>query len=140
MLEFENFDYVTAQTGDIMVSAFQEKLDETDDNHALWGYCLRIENNSDQRIRLLKKDLCVTNDKGDRKYDLSFGFHGEIPDLEPGEIFEFEDTAFIEGNAAVLYGSCLAATADGSEFSIKLPIVPLNSLTAYSLPHQKSVH
>lgn len=140
MLEFENFDYVTAQTGDIMVSAFQEKLDETDDNHALWGYCLRIENNSDQRIRLLKKDLCVTNDKGDRKYDLSFGFHGEIPDLEPGEVFEFEDTAFIEGNAAVLYGSCLAATADGSEFSIKLPIVPLNSLTAYSLPHQKSVH
>ena len=140
MLEFENFDYVTPQTGDIMVSAFQEKLDETDDNHALWGYCLRIENNSDQRIRLLKKDLCVTNDKGDRKYDLSFGFHGEIPDLEPGEIFEFEDTAFIEGNAAVLYGSCLAATADGSEFSIKLPIVPLNSLTAYSLPHQKSVH
>lgn len=140
MLEFENFDYVTAQTGDIMVSAFQEKLDETDDNHALWGYCLRIENNSDQRIRLLKKDLCVTNDKGDRKYDLSFGFHGEIPDLEPGEVFEFEDTAFIEGNAAVLYGSCLAATADGSEFLIKLPIVPLNSLTGSSLSNQKSVH
>lgn len=140
MLEFENFDYVTAKTGDIMVSAFQEKLDETDDNHALWGYCLRIENNSDQRIRLLKKDLCVTNDKGDRKYDLSFGFHGEIPDLEPGEVFEFEDTAFIEGNAAVLYGSCLAATADGSEFLIKLPIVPLNSLTGSSLSNQKSVH
>lgn len=140
MLEFENFDYVTAQTGDIMVSAFQEKLDETDDNHALWGYCLRIENNSDQRIRLLKKDLCVTNDKGDRKYDLSFGFHGEIPDLEPGEVFEFEDTAFIEGNAAVLYGSCLATTADGSEFLIKLPIVPLNSLTGSSLSNQKSVH
>ncbi|MBR1841290.1 MAG: ApaG domain [Alphaproteobacteria bacterium] len=140
MLEFENFDYVTAQTGDIMVSAFQEKLDEADDNHALWGYCLRIENNSDQKIRLLKKDFCVANDKGDRKYDLSFGFHGEIPDLEPGEIFEYEDTAFIEGNAAVLYGSCVAATADGTEFSVKLPIVPLNSLCNHPILPQKSVH
>lgn len=140
MLEFENFDYVTAQTGDIMVSAFQEMLDETDDSHALWGYCLRIENNSNQRIRLLKKDFCITNDSGRRCYDLSFGFHGEIPDLEPGEVFEFEDTAYIEGNAAVLYGSCVAATADGTEFAIKLPVVPLNSLTNHPQLHQKSVH
>lgn len=140
MLESENYDYLTAQTGDILVSAFQEMLDETDDNHALWGYCLRIENNSNQKIRLLKKDLCITNDKGDRRYDLSFGFHGEMPDLESGEVFEFEDTAFIEGNIAVLYGSCLVTTDDGSEFLIKLPIVPLNSLSKHSAQHQKSIH
>ena len=140
MLECENFDYMTAQTGDIMVSAFQERLDISDDNHTLWGYCLRIENNSNQKIRLLRKNLCVTNNQGDRRYDLSFGFHGEIPDLEPGEVFEFEDTAFIEGSAAVLYGSCLAATGDGSEFLIKLPIVPLNSLTDCPQQHRNFIH
>lgn len=140
MLEFENFDYATAQTGDIMVSAFQEKLDDTDDNHALWGYCLRIENNSDQRIRLLQKDFCFTNDKGIRQYDLTFGFNGELPDLEPGEVFEFEDTAFIEGKAAVLYGSCIAATDDGSEFKIKLPLIQLSSLNKNSAVTDNQVH
>ena len=140
MLEFENFDYATAQTGDIIVSAFQEKLDDTDDNHALWGYCLRIENNSDQRIRLLQKDFCFTNDRGARQYDLAFGFDGELPDLEPGEIFEYEDTAYIEGNAAVLYGSCIAATDDGSEFRIKLPLIQLNSLSKTSSVLYNSAH
>ena len=138
MPEFENFDYATQQTGDIVVSAFQEKLDDTDDNHALWGYCLRIENNSNQRIRLLQKDFCFTNDKGIRQYDMSLGFNGELPDLEPGEIFEFEDTAFIEGKAAVLYGACVASTADGSEFKINLPLIQMNSLSNHS-PFMNSV-
>ena len=33
----ENFDYSTMQTGDIMVSACQELLEENESCHELWG-------------------------------------------------------------------------------------------------------
>ena len=79
----ENFDYSTMQTGDIMVSACQELLEENESRQELWGYVLRIENNSNERIRLLTKDLCITDEKGNSRCLPSFGFNGELPDLEP---------------------------------------------------------
>ena len=94
----------------------------------LWAYCLRVENNSNQRIRLLKKDFCITDNNGNNYFEQSYGFHSELPDLEAGECFEFEDTIVVNGDAAVLYGSCVAQTANGDEFKIKLPIMQLTAL------------
>lgn len=122
-----NFDYSTMQTGDIIVSACQELLEENESRQELWGYVLRIENNSDERIRLLAKDLCITDEKGNSRYLPSLGFNGELPDLEPGECFEFEDTAQLDGAAAVLYGYCKALTTKGKELKIKLPVLSLSS-------------
>lgn len=119
------FDYVTAQTGDIVVSAFQEPLEKDSVNRCLWGYCLYIENNSSEKIRLLKKDFCITDNFGRNYFSGGQGFHGELPDLEPGEYFEFEDTIMLDATAAVLYGSCVAQTANGDEIKIKLPLVQL---------------
>lgn len=122
-----NFGYSTMQTGDIIVSACQELLEENESRQELWGYVLRIENNSDERIRLLAKDLCITDEKGNSRYLPSLGFNGELPDLEPGECFEFEDTAQLDGVAAVLYGYCKALTTKGKELKIKLPVLSLSS-------------
>lgn len=122
-----NFDYSTMQTGDIIVSACQELLEENESRQELWGYVLRIENNSDERIRLLAKDLCITDEKGNSRYLPSLGFNGELPDLEPGECFEFEDTAQLDGAAAVLYGYCKVLTTKGKELKIKLPVLSLSS-------------
>ena len=127
MVEAENIDYVTEVTGDILVSAFPEQLDCSLSSRALWGYCLRIENNSNKRIRLIRKNFCFTNESGKCCYDLSQGFNGEMPDVEPGEFFEYEDTAIIEGNVAVLYGSCFAVDENGCEIEIKIPLLQLNA-------------
>ena len=128
----DNSDVVTAQTGDIFVSAFQEPLEADGEHRQLWGYCLRIENNSDERIRLLKKDFCITDSNGHNYFANEYGFHGELPDLEPGEYFEFEDTIFLQAQAAVLYGACVAQTSDGREIKIKLPVMPLTALDEVS--------
>lgn len=111
----------------IVVSAYQEQLDTDAGNSSLWGYCLRIENNSAQKIRLLKKNLRITDSNGKSTYDLSYGFHGELPDLEPGECFEFDDTTTINAREAVLYGTCTACNEQGNEFEIKLPLIALLS-------------
>ena len=121
-----DFDYSTTQTGDIIVSACQELLEKNETKQELWGYVLRIENNSNERIRLTSKDVCITDEKGNNRYMPSFGFNGELPDLEPGECFEFEDTAQSYGSA-VLYGYCKALTTKGKELKIKLPVLNLSS-------------
>lgn len=124
----ENLDFVTAETNNIMVSVYREPL-ETESNQplSLWAYCLRIENNSNERIRLLKKDFCITDNFGKNHYEQTDGFHGELPDLEVGECFEFEDTIAINGQAAVLYGSCRAISESGQEIIVNLPLIQLNS-------------
>ena len=124
MLDTSDFTCATSNE-DIIVSAYRQQLETDDRCGCLWGYCLRIENNSAHRIRLLRKDLCITDDCGKNFHDMSYGFNGELPDLEPGECFEFEDTALINAFAAVLYGSCVACTPDGREFKINLPLIPL---------------
>lgn len=138
MADSDDFELSVIQTGDVMVSAYPEQLDCDDDRRELWAYCLRIENNSDQRIRLLRRNFCITDSFGCNHYDLGEGFNGELPDLEPGECFEFEDTAVVDGRAAVLYGSCVACKADGTIFNIDIPLMQLS--TANPLPSIFSIN
>lgn len=133
---FDFSDYITEQTGDILVSAYHELLDKDAAKNELWAYVLRIENNSGERIRLLEKDLCLTDERGNSRFFRGQGFNGELPDLEPGECYEFEDTAELNGAAAVLYGFCSAVTQKGKELKIKLPPMTLSSGANYAAEYQ----
>ncbi len=126
-------EYLTATTGDIVVSVCPELIDSDSRERLLWGYCFRIENNSNKPITLIKKELCMTNEKGKSFYDSSIGFNGEIPDLQPGEYFEYEETAQTEGLATVIYGFCSALTADGKQIKIDFPVIDLNNKKSFFL-------
>ncbi len=128
----ENLDYTSVQSGDIVVSVCPELLDKDNFQTKLWGYCLRIENNSGERIRLMKKNLCLTDNQGNSYCSVSLGFNGELPDLEPGEFFEFEDTTSVRSDAAVLYGFCDAITTKGKELKINLPLIELSSSSDFN--------
>ena len=85
-------DYETAQQGGIVISAYNELLQEkVAGDEFCWGFYLRIENNSHSKISLLGKNISITDIKG-RSISLNTeGFGGQLPELEPGEVFEFED-------------------------------------------------
>ena len=104
---FEEPEYVTSQTDDIVVSACPVLVEENRlAQEFLWGYYLRIENNSAKKIQLLGKNWNVTDSSGNRFCDDSLGFKGEIPTLEPGEYYEFTSVAPLSTPNAVFYGSC----------------------------------
>jgi len=128
----ETLDYTTAQTGNILVSACHELLASDSGRNELWAYVLRIENLSDERIRLIRKDICLTDVAGNSRFLPELGFNGELPDLAPGEYYEFEDTTQTNGASAVLYGSCSAVTLKGKELKIKLPLITLSSKKNFS--------
>ncbi|MCM1323674.1 MAG: ApaG domain [Acetobacter sp.] len=119
-------DFSIAQEGGIVISAYQELLDERASNDEFcWGYYLRIENNSNDTISLLGKNISVTDMKG-RAVSVAYnGFNGETPVLEPGEVFEFEDYATSK-TSAVLCGSCQIANINGKQIKdIHLPVLSL---------------
>lgn len=118
--------FSTAQDGGIVISAYQELLDERAANDEFcWGYYLRIENNSDDTISLLGKNISVTDAQG-RAVSVAYdGFNGEAPVLAPGEVFEFEDYA-TSRTSAVLCGSCRIAQKRGKLIKdIHLPVLSL---------------
>lgn len=126
----ENIDCFVAQTGNIKVFAYPELLDEDSQSRQLWVYCLRIENNSDEQITLMQKKLCLTDEHGNNFYDYSTGFNGELPDLQPGEYFEYEETAQTNGISSVLYGFCSAITSKGKKLEINIPVMNLSTASS----------
>jgi len=125
-MDFEP-DYVTLQTDGIVVSACQSLFGQADDESAC-GYCLRIENNSADKIQILSKTLNITDNKGNSYAECGIGFKGEIPCLEPGEYFEFESSASLKASSAVLYGSCrIIDETRNKTKDIKIPLLELFS-------------
>ena len=121
-----NEDYITEQDGDIVISAYQELLSEkAAGDEFCWGYYLRIENNSQNRISLIGKDISVTDMNGRSVSVYSDGFKGELPELDPGEVYEFEDYATSK-SSAVLCGSCKIANENNREIkNVRLPVLSL---------------
>ena len=98
-------DFLYSQTDDIVVSACPVLLEENTEAQSIWGYYLCIENNSKNKISLVGKDWNIADDKGNYYNDDTAGFKGEIPELEPGECFEYTSTAPLNSLNAVFYGS-----------------------------------
>ncbi len=126
---FDEPEYITSQTDDIVISACPVLVEENRRTQAfLWGYYLRIENNSAKKIQLLGKNWNVTDSKGNRFCDDSAGFKGELPELEPGEYFEFSSMMPLNASDAVFYGSCKIQEA--GQKTIKEIKIPTFSLSA----------
>ena len=69
MIENKDFETLTAQDEQVAVSIYPELLDSDTQQNELWAYCLRIENKSDEPIRLLSKEFCVTDNWGNNHFD-----------------------------------------------------------------------
>lgn len=123
---FDTDEMLTTEVDDITISAARELVEENSAHQFVWGYYFCIENNSDKRISLLGKNWHITDDHGNCYSDNSAGFKGEIPDLEPGEMFEFSSTAPLSSANAVFYGSCKIKAANDEIKEIKIPTFELS--------------
>lgn len=102
----ETQDFLVQESDGIVVSARPVLVDSNCNNRFWWGYYLCIENNTDAKIQLIGKNWRITDEAGNSYVDDTAGFKGELPELEPGEYFEFTSEAPLEAANAVFYGSC----------------------------------
>ncbi len=116
-MEFE--DFLSVNEDDVVISA-APTLVEKSESLNVFGYYFCIENHSENKIQLIGKNWNISDDRGNSFSDDSVGFKGEIPELEPGEFFEFTSEAPLQSNNAVFYGSCKIASEKGIK-DIKIP-------------------
>lgn len=124
----EENDFIIKQTDELIISACPVLMNDEylTNQKNLWGYYLCIENLSKNKIRLVGKNWNITDEKGNSFCDNSVGFKGEIPELEPGECFEWTDTTPINANNAVFYGSC-KVYSEGQSFDVPMPTFCLSN-------------
>lgn len=132
---FDEDEPAMTSSDDIVITACPTLVEENKATQEfLWGYYFCIENNSSERIQLIGKNWNITDDKGNRFSDDSVGFKGEIPQLEPGESFEFTSMAPLTSPNAVFYGSCRIQKEGRPEIKdIKIPTFTM------SVPEQISL-
>jgi len=120
-------EIITLQTDGLLITAGSELVDRHGCEF-VWGYYFCIENTSDEKITLIGKDWNITDSEGNSFSDCSTGFRGEIPEIEPGEYFEFSSEAPLKSSSAVFYGSCRVLKGNKKTArNIKLPILQFNA-------------
>lgn len=124
MLEEQEFS--TLQSDGIVVSACPVLVDKSASSRFMWGYYLCIENNTDDKIQLVGKNWNITDGAGNSYNDSSAGFKGELPELEPGEYFEFTSEAALSSPHAVFYGSCKIISR-GKTKEIRIPTFSMSA-------------
>lgn len=121
---FVDEQYATNLDDDVLVSAYLKRSNDVVlDGSFCWDYFLRFENNSEDDVVLLGKNLSVIDAKG-KMTSVNFdGFRGQLPELVPGD--EFEDDGYVTSNSsAVLKGYCTIKVGNKIK-KIELPIMSL---------------
>ncbi|MBV6631546.1 MAG: Co2+/Mg2+ efflux protein ApaG [Alphaproteobacteria bacterium] len=123
----------TATTFDIQVEVEPEFLNERSsptENHYVWAYHVRIENQSERRVQLRSRYWRITDANGHVQEVRGPGVVGEEPWLEPGSSFEYSSGAPLTTPSGIMTGSYSMEDESGDQFDIDVPAFSLDS------PHQ----
>ena len=100
------------------------------DNHFVWAYRVRILNNSDETVQLLRRHWKITDAAGRIQEVQGSGVVGEQPVLHPGDSYEYTSGTPLNTPSGIMVGSYQMECPDGGRFDIAVPAFSLDS------PHQ----
>ena len=120
-------------TRDITVSVrpfYLEEQSSPSENHYVWAYQVRIENNGSAIVQLRTRYWRITDSNGRVNEVRGAGVVGEQPVLGPGESFEYTSGTPLPTPSGIMVGSYQMQREDGRLFDIAIPAFSLDS------PHQ----
>jgi ApaG protein len=109
---------------------FLEDQSDPDEDHFVWAYQVRIENNGPETVQLRARYWCITDANGLVQEVRGSGVVGEQPVLEPGETFEYTSGTPLATPSGIMVGSYQMQTDHGDRFDVEIPAFSLDS------PHQ----
>lgn len=121
-------------TEDITVTVTPVFLDEQsdpEDDHFVWAYQVRIQNDGDHTVQLCARYWQITDANGLVQEVRGSGVVGEQPILEPGESFEYTSGTPLATPSGIMVGSYRMLGEGGEEFDVDIPAFSLDS------PHQQ---
>ena len=109
---------------------FLEEQSSAADNQFVWAYRVRIENNGDETVQLMRRHWRITDALGRVHEVKGPGVVGEQPVLRPGDSYEYTSGTPLNTPSGIMMGSYQMETDDGQRFDIVIPAFSLDS------PHQ----
>jgi ApaG protein len=100
------------------------------ENHYVWAYQVRIENQGADTVQLRRRHWRITDAMGVMKEVRGPGVVGEEPVLAPGEAFEYTSGTPLATPSGIMVGSYEMETPGGESFEVAIPAFSLDS------PHQ----
>lgn len=100
------------------------------DNHYVWAYQVRIENQGDGTVQLINRYWRITDSLGRVQEVRGAGVVGEQPTLKPGESFEYTSGTPLPTPSGIMVGSYEMEDETGRRFDVAVPAFSLDS------PHQ----
>ncbi len=97
------------------------------DDHYVWAYQVRIENQGAETVQLLKRYWHITDENGQVHEVRGAGVVGEQPVLKPGDSFEYTSGTPLATPSGIMVGSYQMETAGGESFDVAIPAFSLDS-------------
>lgn len=97
------------------------------DNHYVWAYRVRIENNGDHTVQLLRRHWKITDAMGRLQEVKGSGVVGEQPVLQPGDTYEYTSGTPLPTPSGIMVGSYQMERDDGERFDVDVPAFSLDS-------------
>ena len=110
---------------------FLDDQSDPEDDHYVWAYTVRIENDSPEPVRLRSRHWRITDAMGQTEEVNGEGVVGEQPEIRPGEGFEYTSGAPLGTPSGVMVGRYGMETRGGEAFEVDIPAFSLDS------PHEE---
>jgi len=110
-------------TDDIKVEVFPEYLPEQSEpekNRYFFSYRVLITNLSNKPVRLISRHWIIINAEGDREDVEGPGVVGYLPELNPGESFEYSSSCPMDTEWGTMEGTYTFMREDGEKFKAKI--------------------
>ena len=90
-----------------------------------WAYHIRIENESDARVKLVSREWTIKDGRGGQQEVRGEGVVGEKPVIEPGGSFDYVSGCPLSTPTGAMEGRYFMVGSDGSSFAVDIPRFPL---------------
>ncbi len=120
----------TQTTHEVRVTVYPTYLEShssPEQNHFLWVYHVRIENNGEKRLQLRERYWRITDSLGRIHEVRGGGVVGEQPVLAPGDIFEYTSGTPLVTPSGIMVGTYKMESEEGEVFEISVPAFSLDS-------------
>jgi ApaG protein len=124
-------DDYSAVTRNICVrvrSFFLPDQSRPEDNHFVWAYRVKIENQGDETVQLQRRTWRITDERGKTLLVQGEGVIGQKPIITPGQSFEYASGTPLDTPSGFMVGHYhMIFTATSVEFDVDIPIFSLDS-------------
>ena len=97
------------------------------DNHYVWAYHVRIENQGGETVQLRRRHWQITDSLGRQQDVRGPGVVGEEPVLAPGESFEYTSSCPLPTPSGFMVGDYEMETRAGENFVVRIPAFSLDT-------------